>query len=1068
AMLDPQGQLRADPSKPSVGFALPALRLQLKQLAGGSVGFSVLSASTGGPPVDQIYEFIRMDPPYALVGPSDAVGFAFRTAVLDLSGTAGPGVPAGARAMPGDWQGFYLPEARLFVSPNGMEGIAVSAGMRNLWIGIGVHEGITGVFEAEVVNRGVNPGVDVHFSTAAGEPIGDPGVGAAQLPESCTLYVDVHGGLAPITLTISVDGIAHPNVDRVTITTPPAGSVAIVVTATDAALHTTTRTFAAARRTDPVTPGITGMPVTLTDTSHQTDRMMVASQTATGVTLRLGSGVAADWSWTGGGASNASEATVPVASGATVAVTATTIAGRQQSLDCYFLFDHPAPDEGHDYAVNPANSHANPSVDRSHPGGAPTFVDDARARLAVVGAATPLTVSGYASYEGVEAQHDHNLHLSERRRAAMVDALTEAGFTDLSEGEALGTERAEHPETFDGEPVPDQPGSPGWWRARAVTADPPAAVTVTGDVARGIPPPAVDTDPPPHDPGRPDCFHKLGARVELVRSTFVRCEVYGEFDIETATEQRLAAHGTAPLRSGPRNPSDGIVAFLVRLRIAEDQGSWVVNGEFRAAEGDLDGLAEMTDSQSNAATLNVLGALSILAPLTSSATELSPAAGAVVALGSVALGASDLIHTKRLTLRGAQIIVSQGILGADGTTTVSDRGTQVSLLFDLEIAFWFDLTLVRVDPAKPIITRYKAIGVRSKWGTGAGGSLDYVPLPIFDPSQGYSLDIPAGSLSAVPPLDNVLRILGVRVSRDNPTYLEVEVGLGLDLGIITIDTVRVRARVDGPPLDLQLTKFGASIDIANVITGSGEVAFEPGGFSGSFDLQIIPIHVRGSATFTFRRDASGLSGVLLGAEIEFPVPLVLGSSGLGIYGFMFGVGVNHTRIEGTGQVPALDWLRDQLGRPGGVMDGAGWQLHQGGFAFAAGVLVGTLEGGFVVHLKGLVVIEVPGPRLLFVMKADVLKLPPSLGDPNQSATFLAVLDLDFGRGTITLGIVAEYAIEAILKIRIPVTAFFDTNEVTDWFVELGTYQDRVTVEVLDVISGSGYLMIHGNGVSIPV
>ncbi len=1068
AMLDPQGQLRADPSKPTVGFVLPALRLQLKQLAGGSVGFSVLSASTGGPPVDQIYELIRMDPPYALVGPSDAVGFAFRTAVLDLSGTAGPGVPAGARAMPGDWQGFYLPEARLFVSPNGMEGIAVSAGVRNLWIGIGIHEGVTGVFEAEVVNRGTNPGVDVHFATAAGEPIGDPGVGAAQLPESSTLYVDVHGGLAPITLSISVDGVAHPNVDRVTITTPPTGSVAIVVTATDAAMHTTTRTFAATRRTDPVTPGVSGMPVTLTDTSHQTDRMVVASQTATSVTLRLGSGVAADWSWAGGGASNESEATVPVTAGATVSVAATTVAAQQQSLDCYFLFDHPAPDEGHDYAVNPANTHAHPSIDRTHPAGVPTFIDDARARLAVVGAATPLTVSGYASYEGVEAQHDHNLHLSERRRSAMMDALTEAGFTALTEGEALGTERAEHPATFDGEPVPDHPGSPGWWRARAVTADPPAAVTVTGDVARGIPPAAVDTDPPPHDPGRPDCFHKLGARVELVRSTFVRCEVYGEFDIETATEQRLAAHGTGPLRSGPRNPSDGIVAFLVRLRIAEDQGSWVVNGEFRAAEGDLDGLAEMTDSQSNAATLNVLGALSILAPLTSSATELSPAAGAVVALGSIALGASDLIHTKRLTLRGAEVIVSPGILGADGTTTVSDRGTQVSLLFDLEIAFWFDLTLVRVDPAQPIVTRYKAIGVRSQWGAGAGGSLDYVPLPIFDPSRGYSLDIPAGSLSAVPPLDNVLRILGVRVSRDNPTYLEVEVGLGLDLGIITIDTVRVRARVDGPPLDLQLTKFGASIDIANVITGSGEVAFEPGGFSGSFDLQIIPIHVRGSATFTFRRDATGLSGVLLGAEIEFPVPLVLGSSGLGIFGFMFGVGVNHTRIEGTGQVPALDWLRDQLGRPGGVMDGAGWQLHQGGFAFAAGVLVGTLEGGFVVHLKGLVVIEVPGPRLLFVMKADVLKLPPSLGDPNQSATFLAVLDLDFGRGTITIGIVAEYEIEAILKIRIPVTAFFDTNHVPDWFVELGTYQDRVTVEVLDVISGSGYLMIHGNGVSIPV
>lgn len=988
--------------------------------------------------------------------------------MLDLSGTAGPGVPAGARAMPGAWQGFFLPEARLFVSPNGMQGIAASAGVRNLWIGIGAHEGVTGVFEAEVVNRGESPTVRVHFTTSTGEHVADPGTGTAQLPASATLFVDAHGGLAPISITISVDGTAHNDVDRVVIPTPPTGTVPIIVTVTDSASHTMTRTFSAGRRTEAVTPGVTGMPVTPRETSHETERIVLVSQTTTHATLRLSNGAAANWTWPSGGQTNQTEVTVPVGSGATVAVSATTVAGQQQALDCYFLFDHPTVAEGHPYAVNPGNTHTAPAVDRTHPSPGSRFIDDARNRRSVVGAGTQLTVSGFASYEGREAQADHNLHLSERRRAAMMDALTEAGFTNVVAGEALGSHRAQNPSTFPGHPVPDRADSPGWWRARAVTPNPPAPITVTAELTRAAPPAPVATDPAPHVPARPDCFRKLGARVELVRGTFVRCEVYGEFDVETAAERRLAAHGRAPLRQGPRNANDGICTFLVRLRIAEDQGSWMVSGEFRAAEGDFDGLAQMTDSQSNTATLNVLGALSILAPLTSSATELSPAAGAVVALGSVALGASDLIKTRRLTLRGAELIVSQGVLGADGTTTVSDRGTQVSLLFDVEVAFWFDLTLVRVDPARPIVTRYKAIGVRSQWGTGSGGSLDYVPLPIFDPSRGYSLDIPAGSLTAVPPLDNVLRILGVRVSRDNPTYLEVEVGLGLDLGLITIETVRVRARVDGPPLDLQLTKFGASIDIPNVLTGRGEVGMEPGGFSGSFDVQIVPVKVRGSLTFTYRRNEEGVSGVLLGAAIEFPVPLVLGNSGLGIFGFLVGVGVNHTRIEGTGQVPALDWLRDQLGRPGGVMDGAGWRLQQGAFAFAAGVLVGTLEGGFVLHLKGLVLIEVPGPRLLFVMKADVIKMPPVLKDANQSATFLAVLDLDFGRGTITIGIVAEYQIERILKIRVPVTAFFDTNDVESWFVELGNYQDRVTVEVLDVISGSGYLVIRGNGVSIPV
>ncbi len=1089
AMLDPQGQLRADPANPVVRFTLPALRIRVQQLAGSSVNVTLLSATTGGPPVDQIYDFIRMDPPYALVGPSDVVGFAFRTAVLDLSGTAGPsGVPATARAMPGDWQGLYLPEARLFVAPSGLEGIAVSAGVRDMWIGIGAHAGVTGVFEAEVVNRGGHPTITVRFQSDTGAWIEDPGTNPADLPEHSTLFVDTAGGLAPVSIRITVDGGAAVNDDRARITTPIAGTVTVSITATDGAGNPTTRVVTAHRGAGSSPAGSSGTTVSLRTTSNGSHRLELVSQTTTSAVLRLNPEADATWTWSGG-THTGSTAEVPVGAGATVAVQAVLTAVAPKVIDAFALFDRPTPAQVPEprpdsppqpqtstlaWAELGTNLRSGPAGTRTDPGSSPTVLSTLAGRLTDIGAATKLTVDGYASFEGDDstAQRDRNMALSERRRDALIHLLRAHGFTNVVVGTAYGHTKSNPASptagSIDSLTADPTIGAAAWWRARAST-DASSAETVTGELTRPAAPVISTVDPRPPQTARPDCFRKIGVRVELVRGTFIRGEVYGEFDIETAAEAGFARKGQPAIRSGPRNPSDGICTFLVRLRIAEDQNSWNVTAEFRALDSDLDGLAKMDSAHADQTALDVLGALTVLAPLTSATTELSPAAGALVALGSVALGASDLLHTQSIILRGGELVVSDGIVGADGTTTVSDHGVQVSVLLDVEVAFTFDLGIIRVDPAHPITTRYKAVGVRSQWGTNAApGGVEYVPLPVFDPSRGYSLDIPTGSLTAVPPLDNVLRILGVKVSRDNPTYLEVEVGLGLDLGILKIDTVRVRGRLDGPPLDLQITKFGATLDIPGTLHGSGWVAINEGGFEGAFDLTIIPVNIRGSASLAVHSEG-GVTGVLVGVDVQFPVPLLLGNSGLGIFGFLGGVGINYARKENHAvQVPALAWLQEQLPRQGGVMDPAGWKFDPGHYAFAAGMLLGTVDGGFVLHLKGIVVIEVPGPRLLLVMKADVLSLPPVLKDANQNATFLAVLDIDFGQGTIQIGIVAAYEIKSILKVRVPVTAFFDTHHPEKWLVELGNYDDRVTVEVLDVISGSGYLMVHGDGVSIPV
>ena len=56
-------------------------------------------------------------------------------------------------------------------------------------------------------------------------------------------------------------------------------------------------------------------------------------------------------------------------------------------------------------------------------------------------------------------------------------------------------------------------------RDRAVSDTPAAPVTVTGELQRPALPDRIDRDPRPPRSNPPDCFHKLGVRVELVRST---------------------------------------------------------------------------------------------------------------------------------------------------------------------------------------------------------------------------------------------------------------------------------------------------------------------------------------------------------------------------------------------------------------------------------------------------------------------------------------------------------------------------------------------------------------------
>lgn len=1080
-----------DPSQRGVFLVVGGLTVRLQQLQGQDVKFSLVSASTSGDPTDQIYDLIRMEPGYAIVGPGNAVGFGFRGAVLDLSDTAGPSnLPAGARTMPNSWQGFFLPEIRLFVQPNGLDGLHVTAAARDLYIGVGASAGVTGIFEVEVVN-GASLSVEASFLTPTG-PVIPAADGSATVPASSTLIVSTHGGSGSNTITITPDNATAVVGERAAITTDADGT-SITVTVHDATagldktltLHTALAPGAVSGSGSTRVLGITP-----SDPSAQW-QLQVDTLDPAVIKLSHEPPAGATIAWTSPtltfvGPTNGPTVTVDLASLTDAApiegdLSVTFSGAVAQDSDCYFLVDHPKtgefnPAPGTDpssrelaWVLGPDSTRDTKSPSRSGLAASGTYLAAARALAARIPHGTHIEVDGYASYEATTSDQ-WNKDLSARRRSAAIAILKDAGFTDVQPGTATGDDTA-HAHTWPATAATNPataapPESEGfWWLARArVSAFAP--VTVGGHLHAEVSHWSNDTPPAENTPARPappSCFRRIGVRVELLRSSFIRAEVWGELDVSSAAGQVKPGLDLPP----GGNPGDGIVDFLARMRITEDRQAWSVEAEVKSHAGDVDGLYQRKRGDGIPdPVIDGVGAMAVIAPLTAAVSSLSPAAGAAVALVGAGLGASGTVmRTQEITLYGVDVLVSHGIVGASGEVGDPSAGERVSVLFDVETQFMVDVKIIRTT--QPVKARYKAIGMAATWGA-AGAA--FTPTFVFDPDKGYTIDAPDGSVAAVSPLDQILRVFGFKVSRDNPMFIEIQFGIGLEIGIITIDTATVRATFQngGGAPDISISRLRATIDVPGTLHGTGEVSISENLIGGAFDITVTPVSVRIAASLYIAKGPDGNVGVLFGGLVELPVPIVLGSSGLGIYGFLGGMGVNFERVMPATALPALDWAKQHLANNTLFSAPDAWQYSADHYGFAAGLVLGTVDGGFTLNMKGVLLIEVPGPRIGLIMLANILSpgLPGVTGD--TSATILAVIDLDFGRGTILIALRVDYDISGLITFHVPVTAFFDTKtNPSHWYVELGSYADPVSVQVLGVFEATGYLGVYGDGKTLP-
>jgi hypothetical protein len=702
--------------------------------------------------------------------------------------------------------------------------------------------------------------------------------------------------------------------------------------------------------------------------------------------------------------------------------------------------------------------------------------------------AATVQIDAHASFES-DDNVDTDKKLSERRREVALDVLgitlDEALHRAHGHAEADG-QQGSHPENF------------RVARVKGVLVPLPAVQAVV-ELKREPPNlgevPVKEETPKAPEPSAPDpnkappVFRKAGIRVRLERNKLVLLEIFGTLDFETDLEESLRSPSTDPderleleQRLGASTtPEDGVVDF--KLNITYDTSTHFLTETLTlgAAPGDANGLLEMRNPKPPATEpsrlKNALGAVLALAPVINEAADaLDPESAGdwavlAVSLGvPIALGATNKIIARKVTLFGGELKSRQ--FNPPGETF---EVTDASIVFDYGVEFDLDIPLPggkKIATTAPVKVRYKAVGFNLHFPDG-----DHYQ-PIFDTSKGYDINIrDAGAFALPAPLGDLLNITAARIARFNPVTLELDMGLKADLGVITVDKFKLKWPLSPEVGVPTITPTGVKVDVSNVVVGSGYVKMLDNGFQGAIDITIVPIKVRVAGTLSVQKvtDAATsrtATAVFVGLVVQFPSPIVVAATGLGIYGMSGLFAMHYKRAElppqpGDSVGPALRWLERAGGDPTRLVFNGDelWVPELDRWSFGVGVILGTMEGGFLMNFRGMFVLELPGPRILIFVKVQIIKELPALPDGQLTTGVLGVVDLDFNLGQLTIGVVVDLSVKDLISVKLPVEAFFKLNDPRNWHLDIGTTTSPASATVLGIYRARGYFMLHGDQIA---
>jgi hypothetical protein len=329
--------------------------------------------------------------------------------------------------------------------------------------------------------------------------------------------------------------------------------------------------------------------------------------------------------------------------------------------------------------------------------------------------------------------------------------------------------------------------------------------------------------------------------------------------------------------------------------------------------------------------------------------------------------------------------------------------------------------------------------------------------------------VDAGSWQLGPPLDDLLRVTGVR-SGAQSQWLEVDLALSLDLGVVKLSSATVRIAFGAGGIEgLELRGLRAAVDIPGTVRGEGALDVSAGVVHAGIELEVIPLAIGAVADL-----AIGDQGfVELSVGVRFPAPIPFANSGLGLFGVAGRFVSNGRRALDAGNPDPVErelaWLAKSPPK---------YQPQHDQYALGLGAVVGTVpDAGFTFHALGMLTVEFPRPAVIFGVISEVLggtaPVPVERADrPGYGLSIIGLVVVD--DTAVTVALRGHYEVPGLLVLDVPVGGWFPYANPTDSWVHVGAdgqpgrAGSPVTItllpDVLDVRVWA-FVMVHGNGLS---